>query len=338
LAYVPIVPADAPEVITQPIGTGPYRLVAFEPGEMVELVAFEAHWSGPPPEPRVELVFLSDPAERIGGLLAGELDLVNELSARDVATVEQHEGLRVESRTSLGVEYLQMDVSAPPFDDPRVRHAIDLALDRRALVDEIALGQGRPVGQMVPPDVFGYDPALGPVERDLAEAHRLIVEAGYPQGLDLVLEVREGRPVLPLVRQLAEAGLRVEVVARPWSEMYPRLVSGEVPFYYGGWVATSADASDLLDHKVHTPDPERGYGASNSNRYSNPEIDRLIEALDEAATMGERRELLQEVLGRLGRDAAFVPLYTPFELYGLRADLRWRPRQDARVYAHEMER
>jgi len=336
LAYVAIAPREAPEEITEPVGTGPYRWVRFDPAEGAFLEAFEGHWREAPSEPRVVFRFLDDPEARLAGLLAGELDLVDELPAHRIVEVEQRGDLRVEARSSLGVEYLQMDVSVPPFDDLRVRRAIDLALDREALVEEMVLGQGVPVGQMVSPNVFGYDPALLAVERDLAESRRLLAEAGHPEGLELELEVREGRPVEPIVEQLAEAGIRVEIAARPWSEMYPRLSSGEVAFYYGGWIATSVDASDLFDHKIHTP--ERGYGNANSNQYSNPELDRLIEAIDAAPTLAERRELLQEASARLAEDLAFLPLYSPFELYGLDADLDWRPRQDGRVYAAEMER
>lgn len=338
LAYVAIVPDPAPEQIDRPIGTGPYRLVDVEPGVRVRLESFDEHWRGPPAEPRVEIFFVSDRRERLRRLLAGEVDLINDLSARDVGELETHPGLRVEARTSLGVDYLQVNPTLPPFDDPRVRRALDLALDRRALVEEVLLGQGQPVGQMIGPDVFGYDPSIAPPERDLATARRLLAEAGHADDLELTLEYRAGRPIEPLVRQLGEAGVRVTAVDRPWSEMYPRLTSGVVSFYYGGWVASSADASDLLDHKVHSPDPARGYGRANSNRYRNPEIDALIEQIAGVASMEQRRGLLQKAIGRLSHDHVFLPLYTPYELYGVRAELRWQPRQDARVYAVEMHR
>jgi peptide/nickel transport system substrate-binding protein len=338
LAYVAIVPASAPEQIVRPIGTGPYRFVDYEPGGHLRLEGFAEHWRGPPAEPKVEFFFLADPEERLRRLLAGELDLINQLPARNVGELEIQPGFRVAARSSLGVDYLQMSLTTPPFDDPRVRRALDLALDRRQLVEEDLRGQGQPVGQMISPDVFGYDPALLPPERDLETARRLLAEAGHAEGLELTLEYRAGREIAPLVRQLGEAGVKITAVPRPWSEMYPRLNTGVVGFYLGGWVATSADASDLLDHKVHSPDRARGYGRANSNRYRNPEVDARIEQLAAAATMEQRRVLLQQALGRLNQDRAFLPLYTPYELYGLRAGLRWQPRQDARVYAAEMSR
>lgn len=338
LAFLHIVPAGSADEIERPVGTGAYRLAAFERGAKVGLEAFADHWRGVPGEPRAEYHFVSDPDERLERLLAGELDLVNELAPDDVARLEETPGFQVLSRSGLVVTYLQMNPGVAPFSDPRVRRALDLAFDRQALVRDVLLGHGRPVGQMVSPNVYGYAPELEPPPPDRDTARRLLAEAGHGDGLELTLEHREGLGSLePVARQLAEIGVRLELVARPWSEMYPRLQSGAVPFYMGGWVCTSGDASDFLDMKAHTYEPERGYGASNSNRFSDPELDRLIEAAG-TMRMEARLEVLEQALRRLDGEHVFIPLYTPYDLYGAREGLGWTPRQDGRVYAYEMER
>lgn len=343
LVFFYVLPAGGGEgtaaEISHPIGTGPYRLAAYLPAEeRLRLRAFDEHWRGPPPAERVEYRFVADPEERVRLLLAGEVELINELPPEAVAAVSSDPRFRVAARSSLSVTYIQMNVAVPPFDDPRVRRAIDLALDRQALVDHTLHGQGQPVGQMVSPDVFGYAPDLEAATRDLAAARRLLAESGHPDGLELTLEHRAGREVEPIREQLAEAGIRVTAVARPWSEMYPRLQSGEVPFYFGSWVCNTGDASDLLDQKVHSQDLDSGYGASNSNRYSNPELDRLIEEIGNRLDMMQRRGLLQRALRRLAEERAFLPLFTPFELYGVSRGVAWTPRQDERVYGFEVRR
>ncbi len=338
LAFVHIVPRDAPEEIRRPLGTGPYRFVAFTAGGSLRLEANPDHWRGPPSEPAVELLFVADPGERLRRLLAGEVDFVNELPPEEAAAVAARDDLKVESRTSLGVAYLQMDTTAAPFDDPRVRQAIDLALDRRVLVAEILHGQGQPVGQLVSANVFGYDPDLEPVERDLEAARRLLAEAGYPQGFAATLELRAGRPAEPIRDQLAAAGILLTLRGLPWSEMYARLQSGAVALYYGTWVCTAGDASDLLDQKIHTRDLARGYGPSNSNGYSHPEIDRLIEDSGRLLDMVQRLSILKQALRRLAEDRAFLPLYTPYGLYGVSRRVAWAPRQDEQIYAFEMHR
>ncbi len=338
LAFHFIVPEGAPETIVQPIGTGPYRFAGFEPGHRAILEAHDGHWQGAPSEPRVEYHFVSDTSERLALLAAGDIDLIDEVEPGEVARLEETPGFRVLSRSGLVVTYLQMNPGIEPFSDVRVRRAIDFAFDREALVREVLHNHGRPVGQMVSPNIYGYNPRLETVSRDLDEARRLLSTAGYPGGLELTLEHREGHGSLePVRRQLAEIGIRLELVPLPWSEMYPRLQSGEVPFYLGGWVCTSGDASDLLDQKVHTYDPERGYGASNSNRYSNPELDRVIEQSG-TMRMEARREVLESALRVLAGEHVFIPLHTPYDLYAARESLEWAPRQDGMIYAFEMRR
>jgi peptide/nickel transport system substrate-binding protein len=338
LAFLHVVPAGSPEEIDRPVGTGPYRLTSYEPGRRAVLEAYAEHWRGAPAAPRVEYWFVSDPGARLERLLAGELDLAGGGAPGGGAPREGAPGFRVLSRSGLVVTYLQVNPAAPPFSDPRVRRALDLALDREALVRETLRGHGLPVGQMVSPNVYGYAPELAPPPPDRDEARRLLAAAGHGGGLELILELREGQgSPEPIRRQLAEVGVRLALVERPWSEMYPRLQSGVVPFYLGGWVCTSGDASDFLDMKAHSHDPERGYGASNSNRYSDPLLDALVE---QAGTMRmeARLEVLKRALRMLAGEHVFIPLYTPSDLYGAREDLRWTPRQDGRIYAFEMER
>jgi peptide/nickel transport system substrate-binding protein len=340
LAFVAIVPADQRDAdeIRQPIGTGPYRLTAYRPGEKVELSAFAGYRSGAAAEPRVEFVTIADPEQRLALLLAGEVDLVHHLRPEDVDRLGQAEGCRLLSSDSLVVEYLSLRTSKPPFSDPRVRRAIDLAIDRRQLVDTALGGQAEPLGQMAGINVFGYDPEIEPPERDLDQARALLAEAGYPDGLDLEIELRLGRPVDVLGEQLAEAGIRVRPTARPWPEMYRRLDDDQVDFYLGGVLAITADASDIFDSIVHSRDPDKGYGQSNHLRYSNPELDRWIEESGRNLDMIDRRSTLQRGMRLVAEDRGFLALYAPRGLYGVRDGVEWQPRIDGMLIAYEMRR
>src|SRR5690606_34918303 len=139
--------------------------------------------------------------------------------------------VRITSLASLSVTYLQLPVDRPPFDDVRVRRAFDLAVDRRQLIQDLHGGAAEPAGQLVSPQVFGYVPDLEPSPRDLPRARQLLREAGFADGLEFVLDVREGRDVGTLLAQLAEAGLRGTLRVSPWPELYPRLARGEVEVY-----------------------------------------------------------------------------------------------------------
>ena len=339
LANLSIVPRGAPEEILEPVGTGRYRLLRRGP-QAIELEAVADHWRPGPGEARryprlVTLFFVDGGEQRIAGLIDGRYDLVDDLSTSLGAELAGRSELRLESLSSLGVTYLQLDVRRKPWDDLRVRRAIDLLLDRGELVRAELDGRGQPVGQLVSPNVFGFNPALEPSRRDVAEARRLLAEAGHGDGLEIEIEYRDGRDIDEIARQLAAGGIRAQGVTRPWAEMYKRLQSGEIGAYLGTWICTSGDASDLLDRKLHTPDPARGWGDANWSRYSNDQLDRLIEASQQLTNPAERGALLKQAMAATAADLAFVPLYSRSEVYGVRRLLSWTPRRDGRIYAFE---
>ena len=335
LALVMIVPAGSPDPIVEPVGTGPYRLAARGPGRL-ELAPVAGHWSGAPPHARVDFTFEPDVARRASGLLAGEFDLVTELGPGERGRVAASPLAAVLERDTLTVNYLQLPGDLPPFDDPRVREAISLAIDRERLVAEMAGGLGAPEGQMVGPNVFGHVVDLDAPARDLVRARRLLAEAGYATGLMVDLHFREGRSLDPLVRQLAGAGIGVRQIPGRWGELYPRLQSGAPLFYFGGWSCTSGDASDLFDGKVHSRNPLTGYGSQQGRVLSTPLLDRLIEIAGSASDMGERRRTLEQAMRELMAHRMLLPLFVPRTQYGVRRDLAFEPRLDGHVRAAEI--
>lgn len=338
LAYLPILPAGISEEMEASIGTGAYRLVRWRPGESIELEAFEDYWRGRPPVERVRFRPVRDPEERVETLLAGGLDIVREVAPWLADRVEASRAVRLERRLGLEVQYLHLRPDWGPFRDPRVRRAVHVALDRSALVEEIQHGHGRPVGQLVSANVFGFAPSVQAPEPDPETARRLLAEAGYPEGFSAPLVTREGRHPEPIVEQLAEIGIEVEVSVEPWTELYPRFDQEKIPFYYGAAVASTADASDILDSKVHTREPERGYGSTNFGGYSDPRVDALIEESGSTLEMIPRRELLQEAMERTMEDLVYVPLFVTYDLYGIRQEIEWRPRLDTVLLVREMRR
>lgn len=337
LAYLPIVPQGSPDEIRAPIGTGPYRLVRQESDRLV-LEAFPDSWHPAPAEAEVELLAIPEAAGRLRAIAAGDVDLALEPAFPEPAAPDATAGYHLLSADSLSVVFLMMRPDRPPFDDRRVRQAIDLALDREGLVRRGLHGLGSPLGQMVGRNVFGYVPDLPPPEQDVARARRLLAAAGYPQGFDADLEFRSGRDGQAVARQLAEVGIRVRPIERPWSEMYPRLVAGDVGFYLGALLYISADASDFFDIVAHTAEPARGYGSNNRNGYSDRELDALIESSGTTLDMMSRRAALARCMRKVMEDLVFVPLYTPHNLFALRNDVEWTPRVDGQVLAYEVRR
>lgn len=336
LTSIAIVPANAPPEIVDPIGTGSYRL-ARATEDAVELVPATNGWRRGPLLP-VTFVVDGDPRGRRERLLAGDVDVATDLSEDAVKRLEASECCRVVAQPGSTVEYLRLSPTAPPFRDRRVRQAIDLAIDRTRYVAEAHGGIGQPAGQLCVPGVFGFAPDLKPTARDLSRARRLLAEAGFAEGLDLVLEHRPGRRGDVLARQLAEAGIRVTPRVTPWTELHPRIRSGAVDFYFGGVVAQTAEASDVLDSFVHSRDESRGYGSTNHSRYSNPTADALIESASAALDLRRRRDLLQRAMRVVMDDLYLLPIAGLYDVYGLRREIRFEPRFDRRLPGREIGR
>lgn len=338
LAFVMVVPADAPIEIDEPIGTGPYRLVDYVPDEQARLDAFTGYWLEPAPEPQVTLLTLPDPRERLEQLLAGTLDLATELAPGDLGAIDRSTCCRVASRDGLQVEYIAMRIAAPPFDDRRVREAIHLAIDRQALVERQFGGHATPATQMVGPNVFGFAPDLPVSSADPAQARQLLEDAGYENGIDLVLEHRVGRDPTLVVEQLAAVGIRITATAYDWSDMIERLRGGTTELYFGGVLAVSADASDVFDSIVHSRDRERGYGQNNWSGLNDSELDRLIEDSGTTLDMMQRRRTLEAAMTRLMSELVYLPLFYQHEIFGAHQDLVFEPRLDGMLRLRDMYR
>ncbi|MEO8503753.1 MAG: ABC transporter substrate-binding protein [Acidobacteriota bacterium] len=339
LTFVLIVPDGSPDTIVEPIGTGPYRLTPRVPGQPLRLEAFKDYWGHSPAETPVDFAAVPDHAARLRQLASGEIDIAQDPTPAEAAELLRAQSkVRVLERDSLLVVYLQMHPGKPPFDDRRVREAVRLALDRQPIVERSLGGRGLVLAQMVGRNTFGYDESIRAPARDLPRARALLGEVGYPQGIDVELEFRAGREATEIQRQLGEAGIRVRLVERSWAEMFPRLLTRQVPFYLGALLDPSADASDFFDAVAHTRQAATGYGDNNTCDYSNPALDILIESSGTTLDMRTRREMLSRAMRTALDDAIFVPLYSPSVLFAVRDYVVWKPRLDSLVLAADIQR
>jgi peptide/nickel transport system substrate-binding protein len=296
---------------------------------------FASYWGGRAAEASLLFQVVEAGSDRRQRLYDGAADVAASLPD-DTAAVPP--GVQLQTRPSVSVTHLGMRVDRPPLDDVRVRRAISLALDRNALVDVLA-GRGRAAGQLVSPSVFGFDPRLRPPAGDVEGARRLLAEAHAAFPAPLALEHNGGTALVAAIRaQLARAGIPVETVARPWKDLYPRLVAKQATLYFAGESCSTGDASDVLDAALHSRDAARGYGESNFTGYASPQMDRIVEESAQTLNTARRRALLQEALDLAAQDVPLVPLWQRELVFGTRAGVTWQARQDGRPYGIDMRR
>lgn len=238
---------DSPDYVeTAAIGTGPYMLETFDLDAVTVLVAFPDYWEGTPGVDRIELLRISDASGWVRALLAGQLDWVDQgkIGADQLVLFRDTEDWVVHDLTTGQWQNFVMNVTVPPYDDIRVRTAMKLVVDRQAMMDAVIGGAGvvacdNPVW---PGDPYYLEMTC---EQDIPRAIELLAEAGYPDGIDVVLSVGEANPwIVPMAvvykEQAIEAGIRVEINQVPadgyWSDTWMVL-----PFVGSHWGERHAD-------------------------------------------------------------------------------------------------
>ena len=324
LAYTnaKIVPAgiargDFERLNREAVGTGPFRLVDYDP-ERIAVVERNPDYHDPerPYLDRVEMVVYPDPTAEAAALMAGDTDLMIRVNPTDydrVAGADGIAGMRTASGQFLNVN---MRCDQPPFDDPRVRKALALAVDRNALVEFAAEGFGT-VGADTPiSPAYRFHTELPAREMNIAEAKRLMEEAGHGDGLDITLVASE-RPatrtqLAVAMREMARpAGFNIEVRTMAHAT-YLDQVWRQGKFYVGFYnMQPTADGIFTL---LFTSD-----SSWNETRWNNKEFDARVEAARKTVDVGQRQRLYAEAQ-QIQHDGvpAVIPVF--FDLLAARRD------------------
>jgi peptide/nickel transport system substrate-binding protein len=311
------------------IGTGPYKLVSWTPKDDLTLARHDGYWGGPQPWARVVRKEIANDAARVAQLRARQVDMIARVSASDVASLQRDQRFAVPTQDTIYVFLLDLDlrektpqVSAKdgsplpqnPFRDPRVREALDLAIDRGQLGEVAMEGMGAPASQLVPDGIFGYNPTLAVTRPNLARARQLLSEAGYPNGFRFTLSFTADR--LPgdreigaaLVQMFARAGLEVQPNGVPVSILFSARPRGELSATMAGWGTVTGEAYYTYSAIAHSNDPARKLGQFNWRAYANPEVDRLVDGAGAELDDAKRRDLLGRAAAGFMADRATLPL------------------------------
>lgn len=234
------------------VGTGPFVFESWSYGEQIVLSKNHNYWR--PDFPKAEEIvfrFIAEPASRLAELRAGSIDLAGDLSPDDWAALEADPNLEVLIRPSLNVGYLALNPAFAPFADPKVREAVDLALDQAgiaaALYGELGVGDGH----FLPPSLAEYRAPDFAENFDPGRARALLAEAGYPQGFDLELwYMSVSRPYFPnpanlaeiIAGDLSEIGIRVQLRTEDWAAYLADVETPPgFPAFFLGWTAPYPD-------------------------------------------------------------------------------------------------
>ena len=332
------------------IGTGPYKYVSWQPKGDLVLARNDSFWGPKEPWARHVRKEIPNDAARVAQLKAGQLDLITRVPATDVATLQRDSKITVQTIDTVYVFNVELDMrdkallvtakdgsalAKNPFQDLRVREAIDLAIDRKALAEVAMEGLGNPASQMVTPSIFGFNKALGERKYDPAAARKLLAEAGYPNGFKLQFSFTQDR--LPGDRQvgtsiaqmLAAVGIDAQTNAQPAAVFFPARTRGDYSMSMSGWGTLTGEAHYTLSSLAHSNDKEKKMGAFNVLGYQNAVMDKLLQDAAIEMDLGKRRKFLEDANALLEKDRQRLPIVAVGSAWAMQKDkVTIKPRVD----------
>ncbi len=342
------------------IGTGPYKFVKYVPGDRIEMMANPDYWGAKQKWAKVTLKPIKSAPSRVAALLAGDADLIEGVPTSDIERLKKDKNLQLSSGISNRVIYLHLDhdrddspyVKAVgggaiknPLKDLRVRTAISKAINRKAIVARVMEGVAIPAGQLLPEGFFGVSKNLKPVPYDLAGAKKMLADAGHAKGFELTLHgpndryINDAKIAEAIGQMLTRLGLKMKVETMTRSVFFKQASRGgpnktpKFSFILVGWGAGTGEASSPLRSLLHTYDKSRGFGASNRGRYSNPEVDKLIEAALQTVDDAQRQDLLAKATELAIKDVGIIPLHYQVNTWGAKKGITYKARTDERTIA-----
>ncbi len=321
-----IVPTPTPaDFDQQPVGSGPWRFVSWAHDDEMVLAKNPSYWGGPPRMDTLRIRIIPEPLTRAAEYEAGQLSVV-EIPFGETRRWEQGRPDELQRRPAFRDLYIAINTTRGPLRDPRVRRALNHAVDVRTILRTLMSARGVRSAGAIPPGLDGHDPSRTPYAFDPARARRLLAEAGVASGLELRLW-RTQRPEYARVAQavqqsLGQVGVKVEIVERDASSARAAARNGEADLFLTDWYADYPDAENFTYPLFHSRNKGPG---GNYAFLADSALDRMLERMRTTPDATEKVRLAHDVDARVFETAPWIFLWFPADLWAAQRDLEgWR--------------
>ncbi|MEN2829114.1 Heme-binding protein A [Mannheimia haemolytica] len=274
-------------------------------------VANKEYWKGKPDIDRLIFEIVPDATTRYAKLQSGQCDLMDFPNATDIEKMKNDPKINLLSQPGLNIAYVAFNTEKAPFDNVKVRQALNLAVDKKAIIDVVYQGNGFAAKNPLPPTIWGYNDSLADSEYNVEKAKQLLAEAGFPNGFETELwvqpVVRASNPNPRRMSEIIQAdwekiGVKAKLVTYEWGDYIKRTKAGELTAGTYGWSGDNGDPDNFLSPLFGTPN----IGNSNYARFTNPELDALLEKALGSSDKAERTKLYEQAQVILREQAPWI--------------------------------
>jgi ABC-type transport system substrate-binding protein len=304
----------AADLNQQPIGTGPFVFKRYQKDAQIRYVANTAYWK--PEDVKVDnLIFAITPdaAVRLQKLKRNECQVSGYPRPEDIEVAKQDPNLKVQSQPGFNLGFLAYNVTHKPLDQLKVRQALDMAIDKPAIIKAVYQSAGQLAQNALPPGQWSYDPHIKDAPFDPTKARALLKEAGVKEGTQIDLWAmtvqRASNPNARMSAQMiqsdwAKIGIKANIVSYEWGEYIKRAKQGEHDVMIYGWTGDNGDPDNWLG-VLYSCAAVKG---SNYAKWCDPAYDRLIQQAKLSSDVAERTKLYQQAQAILKQQVPITPI------------------------------
>ncbi len=300
-----------------PVGTGPFVFVEWLPNDKIVLDKNPNYYkTGFPLLEKIIFKSIPDNSARFTALQSGDIDMMDGVNPDDVTLAEGNENLQVWLRPSMNVGYLAFNTEKAPFDNPKVRQALSMAVNKQGLIDAFYNGLAEPAKNPMPPSLWGYNDSITDYEYNLVKAKELLAEAGFPNGFETDFwYMPVPRPYIPQGKKIAEAmqadfekiGVKVNLRTEEWATYLDLTGKGEHSMALLGWTGDNGDPDNFI-YVLLDKDNAKGPDAGNIAFYKNDALHDILIKAQQSSDEAERTKLYEDAQEIIHNDAPWVPL------------------------------
>ena len=309
-----------------PLGTGPFTFVAYQQDAVIRYTKNADYWGAAPKIDDLVFAITTDAAVRYQKLKAGECHLMPYPNAADVDAMKADPDITVMEQEGLNVAYLAYNTTQAPFDKPEVRKALNMAINKKAIVDSVFQGMATPAKNPIPPTMWSYNDKVEDDAYDLDAAKKMLEDAGVKDLSMKIWAMPVSRPYMLNARRAAEImqddfakiGVKVEIVSYEWAEYLDRSKAKDRDgAAMLGWTGDNGDPDNFLDTLLGC----EAVGGNNRAQWCNKEFDALVKKAKVTSDKAERTKLYEEAQVVFKREAPWATLDHSLSIVPMRKEV-----------------